>query len=221
MKAMILAAGLGLRMRPLTLTTPKPLVKVRGKALIDYHLEALKKIKVSDVVINVHHLGQKIIDHVEKHWGYEFNLHFFREQEILGTGGGIYQALSVFGNEPFIVISADIFTDYPLEKLSQRLQGLAHLVMVDNPSFHAKGDFYLNQNGLLSLDTGKLLTYGNIGVFHSDLFIPSLAPKFEMREVLIPAIQNEKITAEYYQGGWENIGTIAQLEALNSDYGKI
>ncbi len=216
MKAMILAAGLGLRMRPLTLTTPKPLVKVRGQALIDYHLSAFKKANISEVVINVHHLGQQIIDHVEQQWGAEFNLHFFKEQEILGTGGGIFQALSVFDNDPFLVVSADIFTDYDYEKLPQHLHGLAHLVMIDNPEFHPKGDFYLDQNGLLSLQTGKSLTYANIGVFHPDLFKSSLGSKFEMRDVLLPAIRDEKISAEHYQGFWENIGTIAQLDALNS-----
>ncbi|MFA6036898.1 MAG: nucleotidyltransferase family protein [Legionellales bacterium] len=216
MKAMILAAGLGLRMRPLTLTTPKPLVKVHGQALIDYHLDALKKAGVSDIVINVHHLASQIIDHVEQHWGYDFNLHFFFEPEILGTGGGIYQALSVFDNEPFIVVSADIFTDYTYEKLPQKLNGLAHLVMIDNPSFHPNGDFCLNAQGLLSLETGKPLTYANIGVFHPDLFKSVVTPKFEMRDVLIPAIRDGKISAEYYQGLWENIGTIAQLEIINS-----
>lgn len=216
MKAMIIAAGLGLRMRPLTLTTPKPLVKVHGQALIDYHLDALKKAGVSDVAINVHHLADQIIDHVEQHWGYEFNLHFFFEPEILGTGGGIYQALSVFDNEPFIVISADIFTDYAYEQLPQKINGLAHLVMIDNPDFHPKGDFCLNTQGLLSLETGKRLTYANIGVFHPDLFKSVVTQKFELRDVLIPAIRDEKISAEYYQGSWANIGTIEQLEIINS-----
>ncbi|MGA2654585.1 MAG: nucleotidyltransferase family protein [Gammaproteobacteria bacterium] len=216
MKAMILAAGLGTRMRPLTLTTPKPLVKVRNQALIDYHLNALKKANVTDVAINVHHLGEQIIEHVERYWGYDFNLHFFVEEEILGTGGGVYHALAVFDNEPFIVVSADILTDYPFKKLPERIDGLAHLVMVDNPVFKKQGDFYLNDQAMLSLHTGQLLTYANIGVFHPDIFRLNLGPKFEMREVLIPAIEDNKISAEHYQGFWENIGTIAQLEALNS-----
>ncbi len=216
MKAMILAAGLGLRLRPLTLTTPKPLVKVKGHALIDYHFFALKKAQINEVVINVHHLGDQIIDHIEQHWGYEFNLHFFKEEEILGTGGGIYQAISVFDDNPFLVLSADIFTDYPYEQLPQKLNdGQAYLVMVDNPSFHPKGDFCLNSQGLITLDQGERLTYGNIGIYHPSLFASSTVQKFEIRDILLPAITQGLIHGEHYKGSWANIGTLEQLESLS------
>ncbi len=216
MKAMILAAGLGQRMRPLTLTVPKPLVAIQGQALIDYHFLAFKKAHITEVVINVYHLGQQIIDHVTAHWDREFKLHFFHEKELLGTGGGVYQALSLFDDEPFIVVSADVFTDYPYAQLPQQLTGLAHLVMVTNPSFYPQGDFYLNPHGRLSLHDGLSLTYGNIGVFHPTLFAHAQKTKFEMREVLLPAISAAAISAEHYTGRWENIGTLAQLESLNS-----
>jgi MurNAc alpha-1-phosphate uridylyltransferase len=215
MKAMILAAGFGSRMQPLTLTTPKPLVQLRGQALIDYHLTAFKKISVHEIAINVHHLGEKIIAYVQQRWGNDFKFNFFTETEILGTGGGIHQALSLFDNQPFIVVSADIFTEYPLERLPKVLTGLAHLVMVDNPLYHPRGDFYLNTNGLLSLTQGLRLTYGNIGMFHPQLFASVKQPKFELREVLFPAIEKQKISGEHYTGPWENIGTLVQLEALN------
>lgn len=216
MKAMILAAGFGTRMRPLTLTTPKPLVQLRGQALIDYHLNAFKKIQVSEIAINVHHLGEQIIAYVQQRWGHDFKLHFFTETAILGTGGGIYQALSVFDNKPFIVVSADIFTDYPFEQLPQQLNGLAHLVMVANPSFHPQGDFYLNVQGLISLDDGIRLTYSSIAVLHPGLFAQAGPGKFELREVLLPAIAAQKVSGEYYQGIRKDVGTMAQLEDLNT-----
>lgn len=215
MKAMILAAGFGKRMQPLTLTTPKPLVQVRGQALIDYHFNALKNAQTKEVAVNVHHLGDQIIEYVKQRWAADFKLHFFTEAEILGTGGGIYQALSVFDNEAFIALSADIFTDYPLAQLPQSLNHLAHLVMVNNPPFHPNGDFCLNAQGFISLNEGPRYTYGNIGVFHPQLFAHATEKKFELREVFLRAIEKQQLTGEHYQGQWENIGTLAQLEELN------
>lgn len=215
MKAMILAAGFGKRMQPLTLTTPKPLITVNGRPLIDYHLQALKKAQIKTVAINVHHLGAQIIEYVTQHWASEFQLHFFSEAEILGTGGGVYQALDVFADQPFLVVSADIFTDYPYAQLPQTIKGLAHLVMVDNPLFHPEGDFCLTENGQLSLHDGKRLTYGNIGIFHPDLFAHVTKTQFELREVFLPAIAQQQVSGEHYTHIWENIGTPAQLAQLN------
>ena len=214
MKAMILAAGRGERMRPLTDTLPKPLMEVAGQPLIFYHLHALERAGVQEVVINVCHLSEQIIAKVQQ-YATRLNIHFSREETLLGTGGGIVKALPLLGDAPFMVISADIWTDYPLEKLPKNLPGMGHLVMVDNPPFHPKGDFHLASDGKVLLSDAKKLTYANVGMFSPALFQGEWPLSFELRQSFDVAIAQNKMTGEHYHGKWENIGTLAQLESLN------
>jgi len=216
MKAMILAAGHGMRMRPLTLTTPKALIEVHGQPMIFYHLQALQKIGVSDVVINVHHLPDEIINALGPGERFGLNLHFSREEgDILDTGGGVAKALPLLGSEPFILISSDVFTDYPFEKLPTQLKGLAHCVMVNNPEYHPHGDFHLNAQGLLTQEDLPKLTYGNIALVDPQLFSGKREKVFALRDVLRPAVAQSKVSGEHYQGFWQNIGTMQQLADLN------
>lgn len=215
MKAMILAAGRGERMRPLTDKIPKPLLEVGGKALIEYHLEGLRKAGVSDVVINHAWLGNLIEAQLGDGCNYDLRIRYSAEvPRALETAGGIIQALPLLGDEPFIVINGDIWTEYPLQQLPSRLDGLAHLVMVDNPEHHPAGDFYLDDAGLKP-DGEPRLTYSGIGVYSPRLFkqleqgIRPLAP------LLINAMQNGLVSGEYFRGVWLDIGTPERLHELD------
>lgn len=214
MRAMILAAGLGARMGELTQHTPKPMLKVNGKPLIEYTLESLKASGITEVVVNLFYLGDQIKAFIGDGSRYGLKVAYSEEVERLETGGGILQALPLLGNEPFIVTSSDIVTDYPFSKLPTQLKGLAHLVMVDNPAHHVKGDFCLDE-GLVTLDGQSTLTYSNLGVFHPDLFQSCEPGFFPLSKLLFPAIRNRQVTGEYFDGSWENIGTPEQIEALD------
>ncbi len=207
MKAMILAAGRGKRMQPLSDSIPKPLLPVAGKPLLAHHLMALAKQGIREVVINLSYLADKVQAVIGDGSDYKITIHYSLEPTALETGGGIYQALPLLGKEPFLVISADIWTDFPFEKLPQDLNGnLAHLVVVDNPSYHPEGDFALLENKLLNEGQPKL-TFANIGIYHPDLFKNCQAEPFPLVKLLRPAIAAGKISAEHYQGDWANVGT--------------
>lgn len=215
MYAMILAAGRGERMRELTLNTPKPLLKVRGRYLIEYAILRLVKAGVSDIVINISYHGQQIKEALGDGSRYGIRLHYSEEPERLETGGGIFQALPLLGKEPFIIVSGDVITDLPLEDLPKQLQGLAHLVMVDNPSYHPKGDFGL-LDGKINLTAKPTLTYASIAVLHPDLFKGCEPGVFRLFSLVIPAIERQQVTGEYYQGKWYNIGTPEDLNEVNA-----
>lgn len=217
MKAMILAAGLGTRMRPLTLTTPKPLLKVGNTTLIEHALQQLKKAGIADIVINVHHLREHIMQHCGDGSDFGLRIQYSIEDELLETGGGIFQALPLLGSEPFLVISADVWTDFPLSQLMQKKIDAAHLVLVDNPGFHPNGDFGLDQHNIVRDNLEKKFTYANIGIFHPDLFRAEKHGVFRLTKVLRPAIANGAITGEYYAGEWHNIGTREQLNNLRKN----
>src|SRR3990167_5732286 len=218
MKAMLLAAGRGERMRPLSDQIPKPLLKIKGQPLIVHHLLRLKENGIQDVVINLHHLGHLIEATLGNGKNYGVNITYSRENPILDTGGGILNALPLLGQQPFLLISSDIWTDYAYKKLLKNpLQGLAHLVMVKNPDFKPEGDFYLKNDLLHTQGTDARLTYANIGIYHPDLFkLPSSPKIFPLSQVLIPAIQNQQISAELFNGQWQNIGTVEQYNHLNN-----
>lgn len=181
MRAMILAAGLGSRMRSLTHTTPKPLLLVKGQPLIVHTIRALASNGINEIVINVHHHAQRIMDYLADGAEYGVKLVYSLEQKLLDTGGGIKRALPLLGSQPFLVVSADIYTDFPFARLKERSiklalevpAELAYLVMVDNPAFHQAGDFALI-NGRLAMSGEHKLTYANIGVFHPALFEPAM-----------------------------------------------
>jgi MurNAc alpha-1-phosphate uridylyltransferase len=216
MKAMILAAGRGARMQPLTNTTPKPLLAVAGKPLITHHLQALAAAGVRDVVINTWYLGGQIIELIGDGARFGLNISYSIEDPLMDTGGGIVKALPLLGKDPFLVISADIFTNFPLQTLPTTPVGLAHLVLVENPSYHLTGDFSLNKGQVTLLDAGNSLTYGNIGIFRPEFFVGAPSGPFPLGNLLRKHIADNLVTGQYYSGVWRNIGTPSELEYANS-----
>lgn len=216
MKAMILAAGKGERMLPLTNDTPKPLLKIHGKPMIEHHLEKLAKVGVREVVINVSYKAEAIIKALGDGSRFNLNIIFsYEEGEPLGTGGGIYQALKLLGDEPFLLVSSDIVTDYDFSKLLDKTESSVHLVMVKNPIFHAAGDYGLDTNGHLTL-TGPHYTYASFGVINPVLFKHSTVGTFSLAPLFVEAIKRGDATGELYDGDWFNVGTPEQLQQLEN-----
>lgn len=212
---MILAAGRGERMRPLTDDVPKPLLKVGGKMLIEYHLEKLKQANITEVVINHAWLGEKIEQALGDGKRYSLKIQYSAEGEALETAGGIIHAMPLLGDAPFIVINGDIFCDYDISSLPVTLSGLAHLVLVNNPSHHLQGDFALLDSNKVT-ETGEAkLTFSGIGVYHPDLFKSYPEGKRALAPVLRQAMQQQQVTGEYFQGEWYDIGTPARLHELD------
>lgn len=209
---MILAAGRGNRLRPLTDETPKPLVLLRGKPLITYHLEALSLIGVKEVVINVAYQAKKIQETLGSGEAYGLQIHYSVEPEAGGleTGGGIFNALPLLGKDPFMVVNGDIWTDYPFEQLYQPLDTLAHLVLVNNPPHCAQGDLGLQDKKIL-LNGPANLTFSGIGLYRPELFDGCEPGKFQLITVLKKAIAQQKISGEHYLGQWIDIGTVERL----------
>jgi MurNAc alpha-1-phosphate uridylyltransferase len=213
MKAMILAAGRGERMRPLTDRTPKPLLQVAGRALIEYHLYGLAAAGFEEVVINHAHLGQLIEQKLGDGSRYGLRIHYSHEERALETGGGIYQALPLLGEQPFLVINGDIWCDYPFAQLMEREVTGAHLVLVDNPPHHPEGDFVL-QGGWVMEEGGGKLTFSGIGVYHPGLFASCKGGAFPLAPLLRKAMGNREVSGEHYTGRWTDVGTPQRLEQL-------
>ncbi len=218
MKAMIFAAGEGRRMRPLTLQTPKPLLTVHGKPLIVYHIERLALAGVTHIVINVAYLGAKIMSALGNGQQFGVCIEYSEEAEPLETGGALKQALPLLGDTPFILLNADIWTDYPYEQLlkyESKLSG-AHLVLVENPSHNPQGDFTLNDSGIItSFGQGK--TFSGVSVIHPKLIsqFETNALKFPLRDMLLQAMNNLSLFGEFYAGQWQDIGTPERLLAVS------
>jgi len=219
MKAMILAAGRGERLRPLTDTTPKPLLQVGRYRLIEYHLFALKKAGVTEVVINLAWLGEQIESYLGDGNRYGVQITYsYESEQALETGGGIYKALPLLSendNEPFIVTNADVWTDYNYSELPNALTGLAHLVMVDNPPQHPDGDFAFD-NGLLKSTGNTKLTFSGIGVYSPALFSDVTGTVFPLAPLLREAMDSGQVSGEHYGGQWFDIGTEERLKALDA-----
>jgi len=218
MKAMVLAAGRGERMRPITDRIPKPLVPVAGKPLIVYHLEALARAGVHDVVINLAYRGAQIREALEDGRRYGVRIAYSEEgPDPIETGGGIFKALPLLGAQPFIVVNGDIWTDFDVAALPP-LAGGAHarLVMVPNPPHVARGDFALDGDFLIESDREDRFTYSGIGVFSPEFFHDCQPGKFPLRPLLSRAIAARKLQGQVYRGVWLDIGTperLAELEA--------
>ena len=215
---MILAAGRGERMRPLTDNLPKPLLKVAGKMLIEYHLEKLKAAQVTEVVINHAWLGEKIEQALGNGSRYGLTIRYSPEVEALETAGGIINALPLLideRNNEFIVINGDIFCDYELSNLPSSLSGLAHLLLVENPEHHLQGDFALTNSGLLEQTGENKQTFSGIGVYHADLFKDYPKGKLALAPILRKAMDQQQVTGEFYQGIWHDIGTPERLSELD------
>lgn len=216
MRAMILAAGRGERMRPLTDHMPKPLLKVGGKSLIVWHLERLAKAGFKDVVINHAHLGQQIEDALGNGAQWGVSVQYSPEKAALETAGGIANALHLLGSDPFLVVNGDIFTDIDFGALKISQSNLAHLVMVDNPPQHAQGDFVLN-NGLLMEDGKPKLTFSGVGVYHPDLFVSvTRGEPAKLAPLLKAAMAHGRVSAEHHKGAWHDIGTPQRLAELDA-----
>ncbi len=213
---MILAAGRGERMRPLTDTVPKPLLPVAGRPLIVHHLAALAAAGIRDVVVNHAHLGACIEAALGDGREHGVTLHYSAEPEgALETGGGILQALPLLGSEPFLVVNGDIWCDYPYAGLPRRPAGLAHLVLVDNPGHHPQGDFALHGARVRERD-GVGLTYSGIGVYDPALFAGRAPGRFPLAPLLHEAVARDAVTGEHWRGRWVDVGTPARLAALDS-----
>ncbi|WP_434609212.1 nucleotidyltransferase family protein [Pseudomonas sp. D2-30] len=218
MKAMILAAGKGERMRPLTLTTPKPLIRVAEIPLIEYHLRALVAAGFGEIVINHAWLGQQIEDHLGDGSRFGVRIVYSPEGEPLETGGGIFRALPLLGDEAFLVVNGDIWTDFDFSTLPRSLDASAHLVLVDNPEHHPDGDFVLTDGKVHEgASTADKLTYSGIAVLHPRLFDGCAAGAFKLAPLLRKAMDHGQVSGERLQGHWVDVGTLerlAQIEKL-------
>jgi MurNAc alpha-1-phosphate uridylyltransferase len=214
MRGMILAAGRGERMGTLTSEIPKPLIRVAGFHLIEYSILALAKIGIKDIVINVCYRGEQIKNAVGNGSKYNVKIHYSEESEALETGGGVYQALPLLGSEPFIVLSSDVISSFPLHLLPKEPEGLAHLVLVSNPEYHPKGDFCLAGKKIYC-GQDSTLTFSNIGVYRPELFAQSKPGKFRLGSLLREAILQDKVTGEHFEGIWYNLGTPNDLGKIS------
>lgn len=215
MKAMILAAGRGERLRPLTDTVPKALVEVQGRSLIDWHLDRIARAGIGDVVINLGWLGHRVREHVGDGSRYGVTVQYSDEGEnILETGGGMHRALPVLGSEPFLAINADVFTAMPVPKIRLEPDDLGHLVLVPNPSHRERGDFVLDRGRIRNADNCDL-TFSGIAVYRPALFQGCSAGRFSIVPRLLAAADNGKLQGSRYDGAWADIGTAERLAAAN------
>jgi MurNAc alpha-1-phosphate uridylyltransferase len=211
--AILLSAGRGERLRPYTDHIPKPLISVAGKPLIIHHLEKLSQIGIKNVVINISYLAEKIQNTLGDGSQFNLNITYSYEPQALETGGGIFQALSLLGDQPFLVISSDIYTDYDFKNLlNKSFSHLAHLILTPNPDYHTKGDFSVQEDGFLN--NTPQYTYANIGLFHPDFFKECTREKFPLAPLLRKAIDQHQVTGELYKGLWYNIGSVEEWEKL-------
>lgn len=220
MRAMLLAAGRGERLRPLTDRIPKPLIEINGKTLIERHVQAISRSGISEIVVNLSWLGDHIRDFLED--GSRWNVRISYSPEppgALETAGGIRRALPLLDDDCFLVVSADVLTDYDYARLvNQQPSGLAHLVMVDNPAHHAGGDFSLTADGVVQAGEQDRLTYAGVGLFRSRMFA-DLDPDvtLPLRPLLNEAIRAGRVSGEHYQGRWMDIGTRQRLDAARQE----
>ena len=218
---MILAAGRGERMRPLTDHTPKSLLEVGGKLLISMIIISLSRAGVTELVINLAHLGEKIAAALGDGSALGVRITYSRETEALETAGGIAYALPLLGDDPFIAVNADVYSDYDFAALllaAQRLREtgpLAHLVLVDNPPQHPRGDFAL-ENGRVQRDGDTKFTFSGMGAYHPALFAGvTRGARARLADLLIAAMPAGQVTGELYRGRWHDIGTPERLAAVD------
>ncbi len=220
MRAMILAAGLGTRMRPLTNHTPKPMLKVAGTPLIEHQVRRLVAAGITEIVINHAYLGEQIEAHLKDGSAFNCSIQYSRESEPLETGGGIFKALPLLvgeGNEPFLLVNGDVWLDMDYKNLIHtQITGLAHLVMVSNPEFNPQGDFYLRDRMLACEDAGgtSTATFSGVSILHPDLFADCTAGIFKLAPLLKKAMATQQVSGELYEGFWLDVGTPERLQDL-------
>jgi MurNAc alpha-1-phosphate uridylyltransferase len=228
-KALIFAAGLGERMRPLTDRTPKPLLEVGGKRLIEWHLEKLAALGVRDVVVNTSWLADQFPATLGDGARWNLRIAYSYEGDVpLETGGGMLNALPLLGEAPFLLVNGDVWTDVDFARLPREPRGLAHLVMVDRPPQATHGDFALDADGCVRADGDHRLTYSGIGVYRPQLLdgwreaIPEPAvahgkPKFPLAPILRAHMANGGIRGEHHRGKWTDVGTPERLARLDAE----
>lgn len=227
-RALILAAGKGERMRPLTEVTPKPLLTAGGKPLIAWHLEKLASLGVTDVVINTSWLADRFEPALGSGSRWGLRLHYsFEGPEPLETGGGMHHALQLLGAEPFIAVNGDIWTDFDFARLPREPAGLAHLVMVENPAQHPRGDFSLDESGALHAEGEARRTFSGIGVYRPEILadwrqiigpvagVEESPPRFKLAPLLLDAMRRNLATGEFHGGRWTDVGTPERLAQLD------
>lgn len=214
--AMILAAGRGERMRPLTDRTPKPLLQAGGRPLIGHHLAALARAGVRDVVVNHAHLGAQIEAALGDGAAHGLRIRYSPEETALETGGGIFRALPLLGPDPFIVVNGDIWTDFDPAGLHLDDPDLAHLVLVDNPAHHPAGDFVL-EGDRVRAEGGPRLTFSGIGVYRPALFDGCTPGRFPLAPLLRAAMAVDRVSGERHAGRWIDVGTPERLAALDRE----
>jgi MurNAc alpha-1-phosphate uridylyltransferase len=233
MKALLLAAGRGERMRPLTDATPQPLLEAGGKRLVEWHLERLAAAGVRDIVINIAHLGAQFPETLGDGSRYGVRVEYSREGEVpLETGGGMLHALPLLGAQPFLAVNADIFTDFDLGSLAGEPRGIAELVLVDNPPQHPQGDFGIDAGGKLlpradSPGATRVLTFAGIGLYRPEILRDWRAtigdaagaranpPRFPVTPLLRAAIAGDEIAWRHHRGSWTDVGTPQRLAELD------
>ncbi len=215
MRAMILAAGRGERLRPITDTVPKPLVEVRGQSLLERHLEHVRSAGITEVVINIDWLGSKIRECVGT--GHRFGLEVTYSDEtgnVLETGGGIYQALPLLGDEPFLVVNADVYTDMPVPQVELAESEDGHLVLVPTPAYRPHGDFDL-VDGHVRNGEEPLYTFSGVAIYRPEFFAGCEPGHFPLTPMLRAAADAGRLSGSVYGGDWADVGTPERLAALN------
>ncbi|MDD5411176.1 MAG: nucleotidyltransferase family protein [Methylobacter sp.] len=219
MKAMILAAGRGERMRPLTDHTPKPLLAAAGKPLIEYTIKQLVSAGFNDIVINHAHLGKQIEEKLGNGNQFGAIINYSAEGEQgLETAGGIINALHLLGDDVFLVVNGDIATDFPFAELKDLNVDLAHLVLIDNPDHNTQGDFGLDKDGKVTETGFEKLTFSGIGLYRPELFSNTPAGSSKLAPLLRRAISDHRVTGQKYEGFWMDIGTPERLQELDFYY---
>lgn len=231
MKALVFAAGLGERMRPLTEHTPKPLLQVGGKPLIAWHLEKLAAAGVREVVVNTSWLADQFPATLGDGARWGLRIHYSYEgPRPLETGGGMLHALPLLGDAPFVLVNGDTWTDYDFARLPRQPDGDAHLVMVDRPPQATQGDFALGEDGLVRSQGPNPLTYAGIGVYRARLFddwrahvcdegMDEQPPRFRLAPLLRAAMARDAVTGEHHRGQWTDVGTPQRLAELSARLG--
>lgn len=215
MKAMILAAGLGTRMRPLTDHTPKPLLKVGGKPLILHHIERLAAIGIADIVINVSHLAEQIIETLGDGRQYGVRIQWSREDTPQETGGGIRKALPLLGDTPFLLINGDVWCDLDPAWLAPLNGDLARLVLIDNPDHHPDGDFHLDAKGRVHARGEPRLTFAGISLIEPTLVADQPPGSFKLAPLLRGAMAKNRVSGCHHTGLWIDVGTPQRLQELD------
>ena len=229
MKALILAAGLGERMRPLTNTTPKPLLQAGGKPLIAWHLEKLAALGATDVVVNTSWLAPQFPTALGDGARWGLRLHYrFEGDTPLETGGGMHNALGLLADAPFLAVNGDVWTDFDFSLLPAEPPGLAHLVLVDNPPQHPAGDFALHDDGRVDSDGEPRLTFAGIGMYRASLFddwrsiigdapgVDETPPRFKLAPLLRAAMARGQVAGTHHAGRWTDVGTPERLAELDA-----